>query len=206
MTFDKAVFINCPFDPDYAGILRPIVFTALYFGLEPRLASERLNSAEPRISKIIELIRSSKYGIHDLSRIQAAKAGDLFRLNMPLELGIDLGCREFGDGELAQKRVLILEEAPYRYQAALSDLSGSDIAAHNGEPLDAMRCVRNWLVTELRLRRAIGAQGLWNKFNDFADADFEQMRETGNSDVDIESRPISEMIDAMKEWIAANRS
>ncbi len=205
MSFERTVFINCPFDPDYAGILRPIVFTALYFGLEPRLASERLNSAEPRISKIIELIRSSKFGIHDLSRIQSSAEGEFFRLNMPLELGIDLGCREFGSGQFAQKRVLILEAEKYRYQAALSDLSGSDIMAHGSEPLTAMRCVRNWLVSELRLKRAIGAQGLWNKFNDFADADFEQMNQTGNSDVDIESRPISDMTDAMRDWISANR-
>jgi len=205
MAFDRTVFINCPFDPDYAGILRPVVFAVLYFDLEPRLASERLNSAEPRITKIIDLIRSAKYGIHDLSRIKANAEGELFRLNMPLELGIDLGCREFGAGHLADKRVLILEAEPYRYQAALSDLSGSDIAAHNNEPLTAMRCVRNWLVSELRLRRAIGAQRFWDKFNDFADADFEQMKESGHSEIDIETRPISDMTNAMREWIGIHR-
>ena len=200
MSFEKNVFINCPFDPAYAALLRPIVFTVLWFGLEPRLASERLNSAEPRIAKIVELIRAAKFGIHDLSRIQAMEKGDLFRLNMPLELGIDLGSRLFGNGPLTGKRVLILETEPYRYKAALSDLSGSDIEFHGDEPLNAMRCVRNWLVTELRPRRTVGAQGLWNVFNDFANAD-DAMLQTGHSDVDMVRRPISEMIDAMREWI-----
>jgi len=206
MSFERNVFINCPFDPAYAELLRPIIFTILYFGLEPRLASERLNSAEPRIGKIVELIREAKFGIHDLSRMRASKKGELFRLNMPLELGIDLGCRLFGGGAFAGKRLLILEAERYRYQAALSDLSGSDIATHRDEPLVAMRCVRNWLVSELRPRRPIGGQGLWGKFNDFADADYDAMKQTGHSDVDIETRPISDMTDAMREWIAVNKS
>ena len=107
----------------------------------------------------------------------------------------------FGNGPLTGKRVLILETEPYRYKAALSDLSGSDIEFHGDEPMNVMRCVRNWLVTELRPRRPVGAQGLWNVFNDFANADYDAMLQTGHSDVDMVRRPISEMIDAMREWI-----
>lgn len=203
--FSRNVFINCPFDQEYAALLRPIVFTVLYFGLEPRLASERLNSAEPRIEKILDLIRGSKFGIHDLSRLQATRKGQFFRLNMPFELGVDVGCRIFGGAPFSEKKCLILEAEPFRYKAAISDLSNSDIAAHNNEPLDAMRSVRNWLVSELGLRRALGAQGLWNRFNDFANNDFEEMKKTGHSEIDIENRPIPEMLAAMREWIAANR-
>jgi hypothetical protein len=57
MLFDDNVFINCPYDAEYLPLLRPLVFTVLYAGLNPRLASERLNSGETRISKIVELIR-----------------------------------------------------------------------------------------------------------------------------------------------------
>ena len=58
MAFDDNVFINCPYDVEYLPLLRPLVFTVLYAGLNPRLASERLNSGETRISKkedILEL-------------------------------------------------------------------------------------------------------------------------------------------------------
>jgi len=130
MGFEDSVFINCPFDDEYHHILRPILFTAIYLGLKPRIALERSDSGEPRISKIIELIKASKYAIHDLSRLRANEAGEYFRLNMPFELGIDVGCRTFGSNALGDKRCLILEAAKYRYQAALSDLSGSDIAVH----------------------------------------------------------------------------
>jgi hypothetical protein len=51
MAFDDNVFINCPYDVEYLPLLRPLVFTVLYAGMNPRLASERLNSGETRISK-----------------------------------------------------------------------------------------------------------------------------------------------------------
>ena len=91
LSFEQNVFINCPFDDAYMPLLRPMVFCVYRVGLRPRIALERHDSAEARIEKIIELIQNSKYGIHDLSRIKADKAGEMFRLNMPLELGIDIG-------------------------------------------------------------------------------------------------------------------
>ncbi len=56
--------------------------------------------------------------------------GDLPRFNMPFELGLDLGCRDFGSLDLATKQCLILEREPYRYQLVLSDIAGNDVQAH----------------------------------------------------------------------------
>src|SRR5258706_1268554 len=97
MAFEESVFINCPFDEEYFPLLRPLLFTVIYLGLTPRIALERKNSGEARFEKICELIRESKYAIHDLSRMKAKKAGDLFRLNMPFELVLDAGCSKFCD-------------------------------------------------------------------------------------------------------------
>ena len=58
--------------------------------------------------------------------------GEYFRLNMPFELGIDVGCRLFRNG-CGGKQCLILEAERYRYQAAISDLSNSDIAIHRND-------------------------------------------------------------------------
>jgi hypothetical protein len=69
--FEKNVFVNCPFDDDYRSLLIPIVFTVKYLGYQPRLSIER--AAETRIEKILGLIRVSKFGIHDLSRIVSSK-------------------------------------------------------------------------------------------------------------------------------------
>ena len=118
--FDTNVFINCPFDREYAPILQAILFCVVFAGLNPRIATERGDSGENRLDKIRGLIEESRWSIHDLSRCQAREAGEFYRLNMPFELGIDWGCRHyFGKGREA-KRFLILEEKPYRFQAALS--------------------------------------------------------------------------------------
>jgi len=51
--FSTNIFINCPFDKDYKSLLRPILFTIVYLGFNPRLASERSDSLEQRIEKIL---------------------------------------------------------------------------------------------------------------------------------------------------------
>src|SRR5688500_8833266 len=86
MPFATNVFVNCPFDSQYRPLLRALLFTILDLGFEPRLALERLNSGETRIVKILELIEDAKFGVHDLSRIQAEAVGEFYRLNMPFEL------------------------------------------------------------------------------------------------------------------------
>ena len=57
---------------------------------------------------------------------------------------MDFGCRRYGGQPFSGKIILILEEEPYRYQAAISDLAGNDIEAHGGDYLTAVRKVRNW--------------------------------------------------------------
>lgn len=94
----KNVFVNCPFDSDYLSLLRPLLFTVIELGFVPKIALESPDSGRARIDRIIALLRQSKFAVHDLSRLQASKGGELFRLNMPFELGIDIGCRMFKEG------------------------------------------------------------------------------------------------------------
>lgn len=203
MAFETNVFINCPFDSDYKSLLRPIIFCIYRLGFQPRIASERLDGNEPRIEKIIELIEDSKYGIHDLSRIKARKAGELFRLNMPLELGIDLGCKRFAGEPWSDKKCLIMERERYRYQAALSDLSSSDIVAHGDEPLEAFTAVRDWLDQEARLD-ADGPARLWDQFTDFMADNDDALIARGFSRRDIDRLPISTLMRSMEAWVAAH--
>ena len=163
--FDTSAFINCPFDDDYLPLLRPILFTILYLDLRPRIASERFDSGETRISKICELIQESKYSIHDLSRMESAKENEIYRMNMPFELGIDIGCRLFAGNDKASKKCLILEAQKFRYQKALSDMASSDIKNHNNEPEQAVREIRNWFV-EIRVPKAPSATRIWDDFNE----------------------------------------
>lgn len=203
--FAKNVFINCPFDQGFYTLLRPLLFTVIYAGFNPRLALEHMDSGQPRIKKIVELVRESKYAIHDLSRIQAKKAGEYFRLNMPFELGLDIGCREFGKGKCSGKRCLILEKEPYRYQAAISDLSSSDIRAHGDVPEELVAAVRDWLNCEAGARLP-GPSRVWDTFNEFMADNYDILTEKGFTDQDIQRLPIPELVTYMKEWALANIS
>lgn len=147
--FERNVFFNCPFDSDYKPIMRAVLFCLVRFGFKPRIATEQSNAVIPRIEKICELIQASKYSIHDLSRCQASQADELFRLNMPFELGVDYGCQKYGGFPFSKKVILILEEKRFRYQAAISDLAGNDIASHEGNFQIAVRKVRNWLTNNI---------------------------------------------------------
>lgn len=204
MSFERSVFINCPFDDDYAPILQAILFCIIDLGFTPRLATERLDSAENRLTKIREMIESSRYSIHDLSRCQAKKRGEHFRLNMPFELGVDYGCRTyFGDGR-DQKKILIMEEKPYRYQAALSDLSGCDIQTHGAKFDKALRKVRNWLVSEAGAQRTAPAV-LLARYIKFQEWHYEKQLAEGFSEDDIKDYPTRELMDAMIEWVDLGR-
>lgn len=198
--FQKNVFINCPFDHDYIPLLRPLLFVILYFGYNPRIAKERSDSGEMRIKKISGLIEQSRISIHDISRIRSAKKKEFYRLNMPFELGIDIGCRLYKGGNSTQKKCLILEKERYRYQKALSDLSGSDIKNHRNEPEEIIRQIRNWFVENENPHLDSGTK-IWESFNEFM-ADFYQKRkEEGFKDKDLDMMPIPEYIQFIKDWI-----
>ncbi|MFZ1221081.1 MAG: hypothetical protein WAO00_17440 [Chthoniobacterales bacterium] len=198
-SFDQSVFINCPFDDEYRPLLRALIFTVLFVGKFPRIASERLDSGETRIEKIIQLVVESRFGIHDLSRCAARKEGELFRLNMPLELGIDLGCRLKGR-KWKDKRCLILETKRYRYQATISDLSNSDIGSHGDKPLRLIECVSSWLEKEAGAKPN-SPTSIWAAFNDFLAENYYQLKRLAYTDREIEKLDIIKLKSQMIEWL-----
>lgn len=201
--YQKNVFINCPFDKEYLSLLHPLLFTIIRIGFNPRLALERLDSGEPRFSKICKLISQCKYGIHDLSRIKASRSGEYYRLNMPFELGLDVGARVFNRRKHRLKRCLILEKERYRFQVAISDLSNSDIKRHNDKAVNVVTATRNWFA-ENGLRRIPSASSIWYSFNDFT-TDFEEKRsKEGFSKRDLYDMPITEIMWHMKAWNQKN--
>ena len=198
-TYDKNVFINCPFDKLYQPLLQPLLFTVIYLGFTPRIALERADSGEPRFNKICELINASKYSIHDLSRIKAKKRGEYFRLNMPFELGLDIGARIFYSQKHKSKRCLVLEEEQYRFQAAISDISNSDIKHHGGDAVNLVKAVRNWFA-ENGLKHTPSATKIWYSFSDFMNDFYEKRIADGFTKKEIYEMPTKELIDYMIEW------
>jgi hypothetical protein len=148
-SYSKNVFINCPFDQRYAPLFNAMVFVVHDVGFRPRCALEASDAGQPRLKKIMDIISQCKYSIHDLSRIELDRRTGLPRFNMPLELGLDLGCRVYGPPKHKTKYCLILDTKPYRYQKFISDISGQDVYAHGGKERKAIYIIRDWLLSGL---------------------------------------------------------
>ena len=139
------VFINCPFDWGYQSIFEAIVFAIFDLGFVPRCALEVDDASQIRLEKICGIIAECRYGVHDLSYVNIDPGTRLPRFNMPLELGLYLGCKRFGSRQQRYKKCLILDRRPFRYRAFLSDIAGQDIHTYRGTPRAVIVAVRNWL-------------------------------------------------------------
>jgi len=164
--YERNVFINCPFDDEYTPIFEAIIFTIQACGFRSICARSRLNSSDVRLNKILDLIASCRYSIHDLSRTELDRVSTLPRFNMPLELGIDLGCRAYGAGQ-SEKTFLIFDRDRFRFQTYVSDIAGQDIAEHGNEPNTAIARVRDWLRTETGRADIPGAKAMQSKYVNF---------------------------------------
>lgn len=198
--FDRNVFINCPFDLDYHELLQPLLFVIVVLGFRPRIALERSDSGELRLTKIVQIVGESRFSIHDLSRLRAGAAGEFYRLNMPFELGVEYGGRLFGRGRLREKRCLILEEQPFEFMRALSDLAGVDVKSHRSEPRELVRHVRNWFVETVGSRNVPSDAKMWEGFVDFTGKLAANMRDAGIAPDELHRMPITEYVDYARQW------
>jgi hypothetical protein len=148
------VFINCPFDSAYKPTFDAIVFAIYDLGFVARSALEIDDGTEVRLAKVERIIEECRHGVHDISNVALDANTGLPRFNMPLELGLFLGCKRFGDEHQRKKVCIILDRDPYRYRQYISDISGQDIHSHGGTHAQAISEVRNWLATINSCREA----------------------------------------------------
>lgn len=206
MNFYDSVFINCPFDTRYINdLLKPTLFYLINNGFYPRLAIEVSDSGQLRLEKITEILKSCKYGIHDLSLVKSEKAGDFARMNMPFELGIDYGLRKSGNPSFAEKQFLILEAVKYDYQKALSDIIGFDIKVHGNDTEKIFDCLHSWGSETLKLRKQRPPRKFYFDFMDFNASLFdEKVIEFGTNELAqnyIEKISIPEYMEEIRERI-----
>jgi len=164
---NESVFINVPFDRAYQKLFHALVFSVHECGFIARCALEGDDGSEVRMEKLYNIIRDSPLGIHDLSRVTLDSANRLPRFNMPLELGVFLGAKRYGDQKQKAKSCLILERERFRYQEFCSDLSGQDIRAHGNRVDAAIAATRNWLRAARPHRSMPGAQLIASRYLDF---------------------------------------
>jgi len=167
MVKTRDVFINCPFDDAFKPGFQALVFSVIACGFRPRCAKEMDDGAETRIDKLYRIIEESRYSIHDLSRTELDEHNNLPRFNMPLELGLFLGAKRYGDDAHKAKRCIILDISQYRFQMFISDLAGMDITAHGGEPRTMVGIVRNWLVTISRRKTIPSPEVVFDSYDRF---------------------------------------
>lgn len=142
---DFDVFVNCPFDSTYKPIFNAIVYTVVRSGYRARCALETDNAADNRLAKICSIIAECPFGIHDISRTETDGDPPLPRFNMPLELGLFLGARRFGNVRQKAKACIVFDREPYRFQRYISDIAGQDIHAHRGDVATLIRELATWL-------------------------------------------------------------
>lgn len=137
--YETCVFINCPFDDGWKEHFRAIVFAVLACGFTPRCSWEQDDTGDIRIEKLLDIIKECQYGVHDLSKENA-------RLNMPLELGLFIGCKQYSaDEKQHRKKYLVFEGKSYSLKKSLTDLAGQDIKTHGDDVLKIIQGVRDWL-------------------------------------------------------------
>jgi hypothetical protein len=141
---DRNVFINCPFDKEFAPCFGALVFTITACGYVARCALEDRDGANIRFTKLVKLIGECRFTVHDLSRVEL-NINSLPRFNMPFELGLVLGARHFGNKAQREKRALIMVREQFVLSEYLSDLAGNDPEAHHNNPREVVRIVSRYL-------------------------------------------------------------
>ncbi|HEV7248769.1 MAG TPA: hypothetical protein VGN93_17465 [Shinella sp.] len=201
---NKNVFVNCPFDSEFAPLLEAIVFCITYFGFTPHLASERLEAGENRLDKIIGLIKQAQFSVHDLSRCKSTGVGETFRMNMPFELGLDLGYRRSGIAQAEKKKFLIFERDPYDLKRSLSDIAGQDVESHRDDYEIVIKKVRDFFRVEAGVN-APGPARLISDYATFLGWMTEKKIHEGHSEKEALNLPTQERLDEMKAWNVAGR-
>jgi hypothetical protein len=206
LEYERRVFINCPFDPEYQPLFRALVFAVEDCRYLARCSLEVEDSGEVRVNKIIRIIKGCALGIHDISRIELNPEG-LPRFNMPYELGLFIGCTVFASGRHKNKKSLILDRERHRYARFISDIAGQDIQDHGNDVDQLIRKVRNWLASQSQTRRIPGADTIIRRFHAFcaalpeickdlqlAEADLDNYRDFHNCVtgwLTLDSRPVT---------------
>lgn len=196
------VFYNCPFDDEYQPTFEAVLFTIYRCGFTLRCAKEFNDTGKIRIDNIVKLIGESKYGIHDLCRVELDKTSKLPRFNMPLELGIFIGAIKFGwKTTHGQKEYLILDSENFRFKSFISDIGGQDIKSYSS--IDTViRRIRDWLSNKTT-NIIPSAKFINNEYFKFL-ADLPELCE--NNRWDRKELTHDELVALTVSWIELNRN
>jgi hypothetical protein len=152
---NRDVFLNIPYDNRFRRLYIAYISGLIHLGLKPRATIE-IHGSRNRIEKIIELIRSCAFSIHDLSRVELDRNKPRTpRFNMPFELGLAVAFDTENRQEpypTAQSHprndYFVFESVNRRFEKSLSDLKGLDAYIHDGTVAGVMRELCNAFVRQ----------------------------------------------------------
>jgi len=194
----KAVFINCPYDAEFAETFDAIFFAIACCGFTPRSALESGTVAESRMRRIVDAIFSSKYSIHDLSRCRGEGSEMLARFNMPLELGIAMARRFMKSRPNQRHDWLVLVPDGHGYLKFVSDLAGFDPVRYDGKTESVVSKIIFWLATRPEAAEIPTPQAVLNELPRFQKEKLRLQQEWGGdvpwADTVLAALEISETI------------
>jgi hypothetical protein len=145
LTDPNAVFLNIPYDERFQRLYLAYIVGIYQLRLVPFITSG-IPGGERRLDRVLALIQSCRYSIHDLSRVElSVTAPATPRFNMPLELGLTITW-----AKLHPKRHtwFLWEAAPRRIQKSMSDLDGTDPYIHSGTVEGVLSELRNAFIRD----------------------------------------------------------
>lgn len=207
--FERNVFVNCPYSDDYREFQRAMIFVLLRLGFEPCLAAQISDSGQLRMAKIKDQIRNCRHSIHDLSLVIAQKKGESARMNMPYELGLDLGACWYGEPPLNSKILLVLERQRGSVKKALSDHAGFDLRTHEGSVDHLLREIRAHFYAHLSSQPR-GVQADFPAHDKLLEEwplflTWMQKRPDGSlrSEQEVKAMEVAEFKDKVRQWLEA---
>ena len=119
----NAIFLNIPYDDRFRRQYLAYIVGLSQLGLQPK-ATLGIPGGERRLDRILALIQSCRYSIHDLSRVEIdRKPPPTPRFNIPCELGLTITWQKLNP---SRHTWFVFESRRRRLQKSLSDLDGSD--------------------------------------------------------------------------------
>jgi hypothetical protein len=138
-----SVFLNIPYDKKFTKIYLAYLSGLVALGLNPK-ATLAIPGGVTRLDRIFALIRSCRYSLHDLSRVELDRNHPPTpRFNMPLELGMAVAWAKLNPKE---HDWFVFESQERRAQKSISDLNGTDCNIHEGNEEGVMRELCNAFV------------------------------------------------------------
>jgi hypothetical protein len=133
---NKSVFLNIPYDDRFRRLYLAYITGLVHLDLDPRATIE-IPGGRNRLDKILDLIRSCRYSIHDLSRVELDRNPPCTpRFNMPFELGLAVATAKL---DSTPHDWFVFESVHRRASKSLSDLGGTDPNIHHGTVEGVMR-------------------------------------------------------------------